>query len=61
MIHNKETSEALHKIISKGTKLYWEDVSYGNDECDSIENEELDLMIFLPNFFEFLNSTHLFF
>ena len=53
MIHNRETSEALHKTISKATNLKWIDVSYGNDECDSIENEELDLMIFLPNFTEF--------
>jgi hypothetical protein len=53
MIHTKETSEALHKTISKATNLKWIDVSYGNDECDSIENEELDLMIFLPNFTEF--------
>lgn len=53
MIHNKETSEVLHKMISKATNLKWIDVSYGNDECDSIENEELDLMIFLPNFTEF--------
>jgi hypothetical protein len=53
MIHNKEISEALHKTISKATNLEWIDVSYSNDECDSIENVELDLMIFLPNFIEF--------
>jgi hypothetical protein len=53
MIHTKIISEELHKTISKLTKLTWIDVSYGNDECDSIENEELDVMIFLPNFTEY--------
>jgi len=53
MIHTKEVSEQLHKMISKMTGLQWIDVSYCNDECDSIENVELDRMIFLPNFTEF--------
>jgi hypothetical protein len=39
-------------MISKETKLNWIDVSYANDECDSIECEELDLMVFFPNFIE---------
>lgn len=36
-------------LISELTKIKFEDTSYGNDECDSISNEENDILIFLPN------------
>lgn len=36
-------------LISELTKIKFEDTSYGNDECDSIANEENDILIFLPN------------
>jgi len=36
-------------LISELTKIKFEDSSYGNDDCDSISNEENDIIIFLPN------------
>jgi hypothetical protein len=36
-------------LIGELTKIKFEDSSYGNDECDSICNVELDLIIYLPN------------
>ena len=36
-------------LIGELTKIKFEDTSYGNDECDSISNEENDILIFLPN------------
>ena len=57
MIHTKEISERLLKMIARTTHMEWDDVSYGNDECDSIENSEYDIMIFLPNFTDFTSFT----
>jgi hypothetical protein len=37
-------------LISELTKIKFEDSSYANDECDSIANEENDIIIFLPNY-----------
>ena len=36
-------------LIGELTKIKFEDTSYSNDECDSISNEENDILIFLPN------------
>ena len=36
-------------LINELTKIKFEDSSYGNDDCDSISNEENDIIIFLPN------------
>lgn len=36
-------------LFSELTKIKFEDSSYGNDDCDSISNEENDIIIFLPN------------
>jgi hypothetical protein len=49
MMHNVESSEKLHKMISKATDLIWEDISYGNDASDSIYNEDTGLIVFLPS------------
>lgn len=51
MIFQKVISEELCKIISKETNLVWDDVSYINDDTDSISNEELGVTIFLPNIY----------
>jgi len=48
MIHNKELSEKNFKLICEQLSGYY-DVSYGNDTCDSVYNEERDIIIFLPN------------
>lgn len=53
MIHNKIISEQLHQMINKMTTVEWDDVSYGNDDTDSIESKELGLIIFLPNFIDY--------
>jgi len=57
MIHNKVINEELHRMINRLTGMDWDDVSYGNDDCDSIENSEFDLMIFLPNFYDYTSFT----
>ena len=50
MIHNKVSSEKFHKEISDKTGGYiWEDVSWGNDECDSVFCENIDIQIFFPS------------
>jgi len=50
MMHNKVSSEKFHKEISDKTDGYiWEDVSWGNDECDSIFCENIDIQIFFPS------------
>jgi hypothetical protein len=36
-------------LISELAKVKFHNVSYINDECDSIANVELDLIIYLPN------------
>ena len=36
-------------LISELSKIKFHNVSYINDECDSIANVELDLIIYLPN------------
>lgn len=53
MIHTKIVSEELHKMISKLSGYTFEDSSYGNDESDSIINEELGIQIYFPNFLEY--------
>jgi hypothetical protein len=54
MIFQKVISEELCKMISKETRLVWEDVSYINDSTDSISNEKLGVTIFLPNMTEYM-------
>jgi len=51
MIFQKVISEELCKMISYATWLVWDDVSYINDETDSISNEKLGVTIFLPNIY----------
>lgn len=52
MIFQEVISKELCKMISKETNLVWDDVSYINDDTDSISNEELGVTIFLPNITE---------
>jgi len=54
MIFQKVISEELCKMISKETRLVWDDVSYIHDDLDSISNEELEVTIFLPNITEYM-------
>ena len=54
MIFQKVISEELCKMISYATWLVWDDVSYINDETDSISNEKLGVTIFLPNMTEYM-------
>jgi hypothetical protein len=49
MIHNKVSSEKFYNEINTETGYIWEDVSWGNDECDSIFCKNLDMQIFFPN------------
>ena len=48
MMHNKVSSEKFYNEINTETGYIWEDVSWGNDECDSIFCENLDMQIFFP-------------
>jgi len=54
MIFQKVISEELCKMISKETRLVWEDVSYINDDTDSISNDKLGVIVFLPNMTEYM-------
>jgi hypothetical protein len=54
MIFQEVISEELCKMISKETNLVWDDVSYINDDTDSILNEELGVIVFLPNMTEYM-------
>ena len=54
MIFQEVISEELCRMISKETSLVWDDVSYINDDTDSILNEELGVIIFLPNMTEYM-------
>ena len=54
MIFQEVISEELCKMISKETSIVWDDVSYINDDTDSILNEELGVIVFLPNMTEYM-------
>ena len=49
MIHNKVSSEKFYNEINTETGYIWEDVSWGNDACDSIFCENIDIQIFFPS------------
>ena len=49
MIHNKVSSRKFYKEINAETGYIWEDVSWDNDECDSIFCENLDVQVFFPS------------
>jgi hypothetical protein len=49
MIHNKKASERYHKEIEEKTNINFNDISWGNDAADSIENEELKILVWMPN------------
>ena len=52
MIHSPELSEKNHKAIEAATGLKFDDISYKNDACDSIEAQLKDgrfMQVFLPN------------
>ena len=48
-IHNPEMTTALIKEINSKSPVQFEDISWHNDTCDSIHNEEIGIKIYLPN------------
>jgi hypothetical protein len=49
MMHSPELSAKNWALINASSPIQFIDSTFGNDLCDSIYNEEHDIMIFLPN------------
>ena len=49
MVHTPEMSEKNLQIINAAFEDFFIDISWHNDLCDSVHNEESDISIYFPN------------